>query len=85
MFNNHLFDNKNKSLKESKDTDSKVTSDENKSGVENNNCTSNENIVIITSVPNIDGIDHNGIGVNYENDDSDEMENGNNVNKSLLI
>ena len=36
----------------------------------------------------MDGIDHNGIGVNYENDDSDEMENGcndnDNYNKSLL-
>ena len=37
----------------------------------------------------MDGIDHNGIGVNYENDYSDEMENvwndnDNNVNKSLL-
>ena len=90
IFNNHrLCDNKYESLKESEDTDSKVTSDDNKSGVEENICTSNENTEIISSVPNMDGIDHNGIGVNYENDDSDEMDNGWNdndssVNKSLL-
>ena len=49
IFNNHrLCDNKYESLKESKDTDSKVTSDDNKSGIEKNICTSNENIEIIS-------------------------------------
>ena len=53
-------------------------------------CKLNETTVITLSVPNMDGIDQHGIGVNYENNDSDKMKNGcnyidnSNVNKSSL-
>lgn len=92
----HLANNKIKALQVSKETDNKVTSDDNKSLVDEKMCTLNENTEINSSVLNnpvpmkMDGIDHNGIGVNYEDDDLDEIEhcyNGidnTNVNKYSL-
>ena len=49
--------------------------------------TLNEKTDIFSSLPLMEFIDGNGIGVNYDNDDSDDIENDcneNNVNKPLL-
>ena len=80
-------DNKNESLKEAKTTDSEVASDVNKSKVKDNFGTSNEKTDIIESVPGLNYIDDNGIGVNYDENESDVIDddcNNNNVNKPLL-
>ena len=73
IFNNHVIVNKIKTSKESKDTDSQVTLDDNKYPVQEKIFTLNESTEITSSVSNIDGINHNGIGVNYEKDYSDEI------------
>ena len=63
-FNNHVFINKNKLSKESKDTDSKVILDDNEYSVQEKICILNETTVITSFVPNMDSIDHHGVGVN---------------------
>ena len=81
------MDNKNESLKEAKTTNSEVASDVNKSKVKDNFGTSNEKTDIIESVPGLNYIDDNGIGVNYDDDEIDVIDddcNNNNVNKPLL-
>ena len=72
---------------ELKNTDSEVASDDNKFIVKDNIGTLNEKTDIFSSLPLMEFIDGNGIGVNYDNDDSDDIENDcneNNVNKPLL-
>ena len=75
---------KNEALKQAKTADSEVACDANKLTVNDNFCTSNDNTEIMKYIPGLEGINENGVGINYEDDVNIDECNDNNDNKPSL-